>query len=66
MPNKQPRTIEKQIKVCELIAADMESDVKTFEGKPLDGRTMGEMHGNLCAAISELADLIKEHLQSHV
>lgn len=41
-----------------LIKADMESDVRRFDGQPLDGKTVAEMHGNLAAAISALAGMV--------
>jgi hypothetical protein len=54
----------KAIKVLELIAATMEADVEEFEGKPFDGQTVGELHGRLAAAITALADTLKDILES--
>ena len=51
------------IEVLEMIISDMEKDVKDFEGKPFDGRTLGELHGNLCATIQALAKVLKKHIQ---
>jgi hypothetical protein len=52
------------LKTLQLIRDDMENDVKEFNGKPFNGRTVGEMHGQLCAAISALAGIIAEHIKS--
>lgn len=41
-----------------VIKADMEADVRDFEGKPFNGKTVGEMHGNLAAGISALAGMV--------
>lgn len=43
---------------CALIKEDMENDVRTFTGRPFDGRTVGEMHGNLAAGIAALAGMV--------
>lgn len=45
---------------CSLIKHDMASDVASFDGKPLDGKIVAEIHGNLAAAISALADMVGE------
>ncbi len=55
--------IDKAIKRMELVSADMETDVREFEGKPLTGKTVGELHGTLAAAIQAIAETVKEHLQ---
>ena len=52
------------IEVLEMIIVDMEKDVKDFEGKPLTGKTLGELHGNLCATIQALAKVLKKHLEA--
>jgi hypothetical protein len=49
--------------VLDMIVADMEQDVKDFEGKPFTGKTLGELHGNLCAAVQALAKIMKKHLE---
>lgn len=51
---------EQIIKLCNTIIADMQSDASSFDGKPFNGRTVGEYLGNQAAAISALAIMIKE------
>lgn len=51
-----------QIEVLDMIIADMENDVKEFEGKPFTGKTLGELHGNLCATVQALAKIMKKHI----
>lgn len=46
--------------VLEMIANDMEADAVAFEGKPFNGRTVGELHGNLCATIRALTKIVKD------
>lgn len=47
--------------ICDEIQADMERDVALFDGRPLDGRTVAEIHGTLAATISGLAALLAEN-----
>lgn len=44
--------------VLKMIAADMEDDARTFDGKPFTGRTVGEYFGNHGAAIASLAEIV--------
>lgn len=46
--------------VMGLVSHDMENDVKNFEGKPFNGRTLGEAHGQLCAAVQAVAKALKQ------
>jgi len=46
--------------VMEMIAQDQMDDAKNFEGKPFNGRTVGEYFGNQGAAIATMANIIKE------
>lgn len=46
-------------RICREIAADMERDVEEFNGKPFNGRTVGELQGNLAAAIGALAKIVE-------
>ena len=57
-------TNKKMIEVLKLMAADMEQDASDFDGKPFNGKSVGEMHGNTCAAIAGLANILKEHLEA--
>lgn len=49
--------------VLTMIMEDMENDVKEFEGRPFNGKTLGELHGNLCAALQAVARILKDHIQ---
>ena len=51
------------IRVLEAIAKDMEDDASNFDGKPFDGKTVGEYFGNQAAAIAALADIVKSILK---
>lgn len=51
------------IQVLDMIIEDMESDVEEFEGKPFTGKTLGELHGNLCATVQALAKIMKKHIE---
>lgn len=53
-----PRSVE----VLDMIIADMESDVKAFEGKPFTGKTLGELHGTLAATLQALAKIVKKNM----
>jgi hypothetical protein len=52
-----------KIKTLTMVAVDMENDAKMFDGKPFDGKTVGTYFGNQGAAISTLANIVKEILQ---
>lgn len=45
--------------VCDEIVRDMERDVAAFDGRPLDGRTVAEIHGTLAAAVASLAKVVR-------
>lgn len=53
----------KQIKVLQMIAADMEADVKHFEGMPFNGKTLGELQGTLAATIQALAKIVEQVIE---
>lgn len=55
--------IAKSLKTLQMIQDDMKSDVVEFDGKPLTGRAVGTIHGNLAAAISTLAGMMQKHLE---
>lgn len=46
--------------VLEMIIEDCEQDVKDFDGKEFNGKTLGELHGILEAKIMALAKILKE------
>lgn len=50
------------IKICNLIIEDTENDVKKFKGAPFDGATVGQWFGQQAAAITGLANIVKEIL----
>jgi hypothetical protein len=50
---------ERIIEVLSMIAKDMKSDAKDFDGKPFNGKTVATYFGNQGAAIAALADIVK-------
>ncbi len=46
---------DKILKVLNMIAEDMENDVKHFEGQEFNGRNVSKQLGNQAAAIQALA-----------
>lgn len=52
------------IQVLDMIIKDCEADVKEYDGKPFNGRTLGELHGVLEAKILALATIMKKEIQS--
>jgi hypothetical protein len=57
---------ERLIKICEQVAADVESDAKEFDGKPFTGKTVAQYFGNHGAAINALANVLKEILKQNI
>lgn len=55
--------INKEIKVLETIAEDMENDAKEFDGRPFDGKTVAQYFGYQGAAIAALANIVKSILE---
>ncbi len=55
-------SVEKTIKVLEMIAEDMKNDAEAFDGRPFNGRTVAEYFGNQGAAIASLAKIMKTFL----
>lgn len=51
------------IETLDMIIADCYTDIIEFEGKPLNGRTIGELHGILEAKIQALAKILKSNLK---
>ena len=52
--------MDKMISVLDRIISDCEQDVKDFTGREFNGRTLGELHGQLEAKIQTIAKIIKE------
>ena len=55
---------DKRIKILSMIAADMESDAKYFDGKEFNGKNVAAYFGNQGAAITTLANIIKSILEN--
>lgn len=56
-------SVNKSLEVLDIIIQDIENDVAEFEGKPFTGKTLGQLHGNLCATVQALAKIMKKHLE---
>jgi len=54
--------VEKALRACRMIAADMESDSLVLDGQPFDGAHVGPVLGNLQAAILVLARIVEDIL----
>lgn len=52
----------RKIKVLKMIADDMKSDAKNFDGRPFNGKTVAEYFGNQGAAIASLAKIMQSIL----
>jgi len=52
-----------RIKVLDMIIDDCERDVKDFEGREFNGKTLGELHGILEAKIQALAKIVRELME---
>jgi len=50
---------DKRIKILSMIAADMESDAKHFDGKEFNGKNVKAYFDNQGAAIAALAGIIE-------
>lgn len=51
---------QKVIEALDMIIADCKQDVKDFDGRVFDGKTLGELHGIIEAKIEALAEITKE------
>ncbi len=51
--------MDRRLDVLDMIIDDCAKDVKEFEGKPLDGKTVAQIHGILEAKIEALAKIIR-------
>lgn len=47
-------------KTCRQILQDMALDAASFDGQPLDGRTVAEYFANQGAAIAAIAQVVRE------
>lgn len=54
---------QKAVEVLQMIADDCEKDVNDYEGKPLNGKTVAEIHGILEAKIQRLALILKDAIE---
>lgn len=53
-----PEQKQRRREVITEIIADMERDVEEFDGKPLTGKTVAEIHGTLAATVQALAKIV--------
>lgn len=51
--------MKKILEVLDVIIADCSQDVKDFDRREFNGKTLGELHGILEAKIEALAKIIK-------
>ena len=56
---------ERLIEICEQVAEDMRNDAKEFDGKPFNGKTVGAYFGYQGAAITALANVLKEIIKTN-
>jgi len=52
--------MSKILEVLNMIIADCSQDVKDFDGREFNGKTLGELHGILEAKIEALANIVKK------
>ncbi len=57
------KVMVKCIEVLDMIAEDMASDAKKFDGQPFDGKTVAQYFGKQGAAIAALAKIIKKLIE---
>lgn len=55
--------MDKRIEACKKIEADMRSDAEQLDGRPFDGRTVGENFGYCYSAIAALARILAELIE---
>lgn len=55
--------MNKTLDTLAIIIDDCETDVKDFDGREFNGKTLGEMHGILEAKIEALAKIMKLHIE---
>ncbi len=54
---------KRKIELLEMIAKDMATDAREFDGRPFNGKTVAEYLGNQGAAIAALANIVKSMLE---
>ena len=52
--------MNRMIEVLNMIISDCTEDVKNFDGREFNGKTLGELHGILEAKIEVLARIVKK------
>ena len=52
-----------KIRVLKMIADDMKKDAEKFDGQPFNGKTVAAYFGNIGAAVSALANIVKSILE---
>ena len=58
--------MDREIKILQMIADDMEMDAKEFDGKPFNGKTVAAYLGYQGAAIAGLANIMKKILEDNI
>ena len=58
--------MDREIKILQMIADDMEMDAKEFDGKPFNGKTVATYLGYQGAAIAGLANIMKKILEDNI
>ena len=58
--DRKEQEMSKIIKVLNQIMEDCEQDVKDFDGREFNGKTLGELHGILEATINAIARIVKK------
>lgn len=62
MNRRQSVAAPTDTEVLGMIITDMEADAKSLDGKPFTGKTVGDMFGKVCAAVSALAAIQKRQI----
>lgn len=53
------------VRILKLISADCETDAREFDGKPFNGKTLGELHGILEAKIAAVTDILRKYIEEN-
>lgn len=51
------------LKFLKILSKDIENDVRGFDGKPLNGETVGTYFGYHAASLNAIIDVLKEMLE---
>lgn len=56
----KPEKKKEAIRILDMVAEDMENDVRYYEGKPFTGRNVSEFFGKIAAAVKAVATVMRE------